>query len=52
MVRVWVRVRVGDAVVRNAVGRKVGNHSRTNIFSRIFDSIDNNLLTEKLNDKK
>ena len=29
-VRVWVRVRVrvrlGDAVVRNAVGRKVGNH--------------------------
>ena len=28
MVRVWVRVRVrlGDAVVRNAVGRKGGNH--------------------------
>ena len=25
MVRVWVRVRLGDAVVRNAVGRKVGN---------------------------
>ena len=27
MVKVWVRVRVrlGDAVVRNAVGRKVGN---------------------------
>ena len=29
MVRVWVRVRVrvrlGDTVVRNAVGRKVGN---------------------------
>ena len=27
MVRVWVRVRVrlGDVVVRNAVGRKVGN---------------------------
>ena len=25
-VRVWVRVRLGDAVVRNAVGRKVGNH--------------------------
>ena len=27
MVRVWVRVRVrlGDAVVRNAVGRKAGN---------------------------
>ena len=24
-VRVMVRVRVGDAVVRNAVGRKVGN---------------------------
>ena len=30
MVRVWVRVRVrfGDAVVRNAVGRKVGNLMR------------------------
>ena len=31
MVRVWVRVtvriRLGDAVVRNAVGRKVGNRS-------------------------
>ena len=27
-VRVRVRVRLGDAVVRNAMGRKVGNHSK------------------------
>ena len=27
IVRVRVRVRLGDAVVRNAVGRKVGNRS-------------------------
>ena len=31
-VRVWVRVRLGDAVVRNAVGRKVGNRICTAPF--------------------
>ena len=47
MVRVRVSVRVGDAVVRNAVGRKVGNRDSSSSGFKILTTFlcrYNNLL--------
>ena len=40
-VRVMVRVRLGDAVVRNAVGRKLGNHLLYDVLKTIHKKISN-----------